>query len=170
MVALLFLLFGALSAFVEAVLYARRGAEAFRFNEHAAMVLQRAVVLLLAPAGIGAYHWSGSLWWVLAELPPALLLFPLVHDEAYNFTRLWLRESEKTGPATAVWGVNVSKWVIRLVPATPDGLAFSRALNQYRYGYQSPTTTARFDFNGRQRTWLALLGLAAWGFAASLLL
>ena len=39
-----------------------------------------------------------------------------------------------------------------------DGAAFRAAWQEYRYGYQSPTTTARNDFNGRQRTWLAVAG------------
>lgn len=159
MVALLFLLFGAFSAFVEAVLYARRGAEAFTFNEHAVMVLQRAAVVLLGPAALLLYHWTGSAWYVACEPVPALLLFSLVHDEAYNLTRLWLKHAERyQGMATIPGSLN------------PDVAAFRAAGREYRYGYQSPTTTARFDFTGRQRTWLAFLGLLAWSAAATLLL
>ncbi|HEX8350417.1 MAG TPA: hypothetical protein VF598_10685 [Hymenobacter sp.] len=150
MVALLFLLFGAFSAFVEAVLYARRGAEAFAFNEHAVMTLQRAAVVLLGPAALLLLHWTDSAWYVACEAVPALLLFPLVHDEAYNFTRLWIDYKAN--------------------PLVPDNDAFGMARLKYTYGYQSPTTTARFDFTGRQRTWLAILGLAAWVLAAYIFL
>ena len=147
MVALLFQLFGALSGVIEAVLYCRRGAEAFHRNEHIDMTLQRLVVAALAPAGALLYAWHGSVWGVVAELVPTALLFPLCHDEAYNFTRLWLKHTERyQGKSTRPSALN------------PDVAGRRAAWREYRYGYQSPTTTARNDFNGHQRTWLAIAG------------
>lgn len=150
MLVLPFLLFAAASAFVEAVLYARRAADSFSFNEHLVMSLQRGAVILLGPAAVLLYLWTGSDWYVVSETVPALLLFPLVHDEAYNFTRLWIDYKAN--------------------PLVTDGAAYGLARLKYTYGYQSPTTTARNDFNGRQRTGLALLGLVAWAAAAYFLL
>jgi hypothetical protein len=135
MLALVYSVFGALCGWLEAVLYARRGAEAFTFNEHIGMMAQRVAALALLPATLLAYHWHGA--WVLAEVMPTALLFPLVHDEVYNFTRLWLNYTDSMG--------------------FTDGQAFKMAWSEYRYGYQSPTTTARHDFTGAQRTWLAII-------------
>ncbi|MCC3159500.1 hypothetical protein LJ737_19820 [Hymenobacter sp. 15J16-1T3B] len=161
MIALPFQLFAVLCGVIEAVLYCRRGAESFTHNEHVEMTLQRISVAVLVLAGALAYRWHGSVAMVAAELLPAVLLFPLFHDEAYNFTRLWLREAEKAGTtAGAVIGI-FPTWALRLLPtASHDGRAFCRALSLYCYGYQSPTTTARNDFSGRQRTVLAAVGAA----------
>ncbi|MBO2009192.1 VirB3 family type IV secretion system protein [Hymenobacter negativus] len=158
MVATLYLIFAAASAFVEAVLYARRGAESFTLNEHVVMGVQRAAVVLIGPVALLLYHWTGSAWYVATEPLPALLLFPLVHDEAYNFTRLWLAWREHVDMPYPSGG------------SALDRIALRKAWDQYTYGYQSPTTTARNDFNGRQRTWLAILGLVAWATAAYFLL
>jgi hypothetical protein len=128
-------LFAIACGWLEAVLYARLGAEAFRGNEHAGMVAQRLAAWLLVPFAILGYRWLG--WYVLLEVLPAGFLFPLFHDEAYNFSRLWI------GYASTGIG---------------DGPARRLAWQEYRYGYQSPTTTARNDFNGRERTWLAAVG------------
>lgn len=143
MLALTYCLFAALAGWLEAILYARRGAESFSSNEHGGMTWQRLAVLLTAAAAVLVYRWHGA--WLLAfEVLPTALLFPLCHDEAYNFTRLWLNWSAPP-----------------LLPdARPgDWTAFRYAWREYRYGYQSPTTTARNDFNGRTRTWLAAVGL-----------
>ena len=147
MLALTYQLFAALAGWLEAILYARRGAESFSSNEHTGMTLQRLAVLLVAAAAVGLFRWHG-LWLVLAEVVPTALLFPLCHDEAYNFTRLWI-DMKALGDTA-------------LRPDTPaqisDQLAWDEAWHRYRYGYQSPTTTARNDFNGRARTWLAIIG------------
>jgi hypothetical protein len=81
-------LFAIACGWLEAVLYARLGAEAFRGNEHAGMVAQRLAAWLLVPFAILGYRWLG--WYVLLEVLPAGFLFPLFHDEAYNFSRLWI--------------------------------------------------------------------------------
>lgn len=141
MLALLYCVFGALCGWLEAVLYAQRAAESFTFNEHTGMMAQRIAAWLLVPVTLLASHWHGV--WVLAEAVPAALLFPLVHDEAYNFTRLWIS-------CRAQLAADYEKG---------DRLAWLTARGLYRYGYQSPTTTARNDFNGRTRTWLALVGM-----------
>lgn len=80
--------------------------------------------------------------------PAAAGLFPLVHDEAYNFIRLWL------------------DW--RALMRT-DRPPLQVAWSLYRYGYQSSTTTARMDFNGTQRTAFAGAALLVW-LAGALLL
>jgi hypothetical protein len=144
MLALVYSVFGALCGWLEAVLYARRGAEAFTFNEHIGMMVQRVAALALLPATLLVYHWHGA--WILAELMPMALLFPLVHDEAYNFTRLWLTQSEKYQAMATIPG-----------SLNPDRAAWRAAWLLYQYGYQSPTTTARHDFTGAQRTWLAVI-------------
>lgn len=133
--------FAALCGWLEALLYARRGAESFSGNEHVGMTLQRIAAVLLVPLSMLAYAWHG--WWLSAELLPAALLFPACHDEAYNFTRLWL--SFRAQMASDY--------------ERADSISWKLAWQQYHYGYQSPTTTARNDFTGEQRTWLAGLGL-----------
>lgn len=145
MLTVLYSAFAALCGVVEAVLYSRRGAEAFLRNEHVEMVMQRAAALLLVPVAILAYQ-VGGWWFVGAELVASVLIFSLAHDEAYNFTRLWIywSHSDPSIPGSQL----------------PDRRAFALAWMEYRYGYQSPTTTARNDFNGTQRTLLALTGLA----------
>lgn len=140
MLTLLYCVFAALCGWLEAILYSSRAAEAFDFNEHAGMMAQRAAAWLLVPATVLIYHWLGL--WVLAEVVPAALLFPLCHDEAYNFTRLWIS-------CRSLMAADYEK---------ADRLAWITARELYRYGYQSPTTTARNDFNGPARTWLAIAG------------
>lgn len=88
MLALTYQLFAVLCGWLEAILYARRGAETFSSNEHEGMSLQRFAAWLLVPVALLDYHFAGK--WILVELLPAALLFPLFHDEAYNFTRLWI--------------------------------------------------------------------------------
>ena len=140
MLTLLYSAFGALCGWLEAILYAQRAAESFNFNEHIGLMAQRIAAWLLVPATLLASHWLGA--WALLEAVPAALLFPMVHDEAYNFTRLWIS-------CRALMAADYEKG---------DRLAWVTARELYRYGYQSPTTTARNDFNGRTRTWLALVG------------
>ncbi len=152
MLTLDYCVFAALCGWLEAVLYAQRAAESFTFNEHAGMMWQRIAAVLLVPLAMLAYAWQG--WLLAAELVPMALLFPLCHDEAYNFTRLWLS-------CRAMLADNDEK---------ADSVAWHSAWLLYKYGYQSATTTARNDFNGRQRTWLAvaggvlLVGLYAYSF------
>lgn len=141
MVALAYQLFAVLCGWLEAILYAERAAESFDFNEHGGMLLQRIAACLLIPLGVLEYCWLGP-WLLAAELVPMALLFPLSHDEAYNFTRLWL--AHKTDASDG--------------REHSDAIAWHCAWAEYRYGYQSPTTTARNDFNGQTRTWLAAAG------------
>jgi Zn-dependent protease with chaperone function len=150
MIVLLISIFAALSGCIEAILYARRAAESFTFNEHVLFGLQRASVLLLVLVAALLPGYVGTKASACLELVPGLLLFPLAHDEAYNFTRLWLSaRAELTADAA---GADAAAWHV------------ARAL--YVYGYQSPTTTARTDFNGKERTWLALGALVLWAAGA----
>ncbi len=162
MIVLLYSLFALLSGLIEAVLYSRRGAEAFTRNEHAEMVLQRVMVLLLPLAGVWLYHLTASWLYLLAEHVAAVLLFPMAHDEAYNFTRLWIawREQVHNRNPAGAW----------FTASDLDRAAFRYARQDYRYGYQSPTTTARNDFNGTQRTWLAIAGALLWVLSLAFLL
>jgi len=161
MIVYFYCIFAALCGWLEAILYARRAAESFDYNEHIGMTLQRIGAALLVPASLWLYYQHGSYWYATLQLVPAGLLFPLVHDEAYNFTRLWLK-----------WAEFYQSEVRLMLPGRalptyqPDIKAFRRAVAEYRYGYQSPTTTARFDFNGKQRTWLAVSGLLLWAVGA----
>ncbi len=148
MLVVLYLAFAALCGVVEAVLYSGKGADAFSRNEHVEMVLQRLAVLLLVPAAVLTYQLSGSWWYILLELVAAVLCFSMVHDEAYNFTRLWIAW-RKLGSS--------------------DRAAFRSAWREYRYGYQSPTTTARNDFNGTERTLLAVVGVVVWVAGAAVI-
>lgn len=141
MLAVAFSLFAVLCGWLEAILYAQRAAETFSYNEHAGMTAQRAVAWAMAPLGMALYAWVG--WWGLVEFVPSVLLFPAVHDEAYNYTRLWINCRAELAPDAA----------------DGDRLAWHAAWKLYEYGYQSPTTTARNDFNGRSRTVLAAVGV-----------
>lgn len=154
MIILLYSLFAALSGLIEAVLYSRRGAEAFTRNEHIEMSLQRLAVLLLAPAGFLCSRLGMPVIYVAAEHVAALLMFPMVHDEAYNFARLWIAWREQVHARNA--------GTIDFTPAELDRAAFRYARQDYQYGYQSPTTTARNDFNGRQRSLMAAAGVIVW--------
>lgn len=136
MLALIYCIFALLCGWLEAILYDKRGAEAFKSNEHIGMTLQRVAAALAPVISVALYHFTGH-FWILLELVPAALLFPAIHDEAYNFVRLWLKYS----------GGLLS-----------DAGAFSKAKLEYKYGYQSPTTTAINDYNGKERTGLAIIG------------
>jgi hypothetical protein len=144
MLTLIYCFFAALCGWIEAILYGLKGAETFKTNEHIGMTCQRIAAALLPVVSVVLYRWTGE-FWILLELVPAALLFPAVHDESYNFTRLWASWASRVNNAATVTGFT-------------DKEAFVRALNEYKYGYQSPTTTARNDFNGKQRTWLAMVG------------
>jgi hypothetical protein len=146
MIVFLLQLFAALSGCIEAILYARRAAESFSFNEHIIIGMQRASVLLLVLAAALLPGYLGTKASACFELVPGLLLFPMSHDEAYNFTRLWLSTRAQLSDDAA--GADWATWKV------------ARAL--YVYGYQSPTTTARTDFNGKERTWLAAGALVLW--------
>jgi hypothetical protein len=136
MLALTYQVFAVLCGWLEAMLYAKKGAESFKHNEHGGMMAQRVAALALAPVAVWLYtHWG---WWIMLEVLPMALLFPLCHDEAYNLTRLWLKYAE--------------------VQDFSDWESLMLAWHEYRYGYQSPTTTARNDFGGSTRTIFAITG------------
>lgn len=142
MLTLLYQVFAVLCGWLEAILYNKRAAESFSYNEHVGMTFQRIAAALMPVASVILYHLTGQ-FWVLLELIPAALLFPASHDEAYNFTRLWLTQR-------ATMADDYEK---------ADSISWKLAVRQYKYGYQSPTTTARNDFSGKQRTWLAAAGI-----------
>ena len=71
MLALTYQLFAVLAGWLEAILYALRGAESFSSNEHGGMTWQRATVLLVAGAAVVEFRWLGPLV-LVAELVPLL--------------------------------------------------------------------------------------------------
>lgn len=152
MLALTYQLFAVLAGWLEAILYAKRAAESFSGNEHGGMTWQRVAVLVVAGVAVLEYHWLG--WAGLAiEVLPTALLFPMCHDEAYNFTRLWLKWAEFFQKQNQLALAEGEPQLTKL-----DRQAWRWAWNEYRYGYQSPTTTARNDFTGSSRTILASAG------------
>ena len=145
MFALTFLLFAALAGHVEAILYCRQGAEAFRWNEHVALVAQRVSVVLIAAAGLADWLLFQEVGWLLSQLPVVVLQFSFAHNNAYNFTRLWLTADDEFD-----LHANGRPYTWRL----PFALARSR----FDWNYQSATSTARFEFNGPERNGMALIG------------
>ncbi|QIX60869.1 hypothetical protein HER32_06635 [Hymenobacter sp. BT18] len=160
MITILLLLYAALAGDIEAMIYDGNRAECFIRNEHKDYTYQRVVVFFLALAS-ATYGFLISEQQMLlvplaGELVAAALCFPLVHDEVYNFCRLWL------------------KWARALRTTNPvalhvvDSLSFHYAWQEYRFGYQSKTTTAVVDLPGPARLALAVAGgvvyLATWAW------
>ena len=146
MALLLLCLWAASDGFGDALYYARLGADSLPWNEHGALVLRRALALLAmwcaaAEAMIAAHH-LGPGWLAMAPaaatLAAGVLAFSLFHNEAYNFARLLIAEQ-----------------------------TVGRAWARFRFNYQSATTTARFDFDGPSRWWLAAAGLLLYLGAAT---
>lgn len=137
---LLFQFFAAFDGFCDALLYAAKGADSFKWNEHNPLVLRRcAAVLAALGAGFGAW-WVGPDWlaWLGCQVAASMLSFSLFHNEVYNFTRVWINEQD-----------------------------LRRAWSVFRFNYQSTSTSARFDFDGPMRWWMAAAGLVV--FVAGLL-
>lgn len=81
-----YLLFAVLCGVVEAILYCRRGAESFRWNEHVVLVLQRGAVALVA----GAALLDKKPGWVAVQFLAIGAMFSFFHNNAYNFARRWI--------------------------------------------------------------------------------
>lgn len=144
-----------LAGLIEALYYGVRGAESFARNEHIDLVVFRFFAFVLPLAG---FLFAGRPFWLLAtEEVAAAFFFPMLHDEAYNFTRLWLKESAllKSNPVRLAALKAFTGWRTDMATARV-------AWRIYKYGYQSPTTTATNDFSGVTRTWLAFVGLSVW--------
>jgi hypothetical protein len=149
---LLYNLFALLDGLCDALLWGLLGADSFKWNEHAPLVSRRGVAVAAAlgagadvalmPAG--AVEFAGAqvpywLVWLCWQAGAAALSFSLFHNEAYNFGRVWIREQT----LAKAWAV-------------------------FEFNYQSPTTSARFDFDGPAR-W-AMAAAAALLMAVGMLL
>ncbi|WP_400190657.1 hypothetical protein [Hymenobacter sp. B81] len=132
---LLYNLFALLDGICDALLYGQRGAESFRWNEHTPLTARRTAAVaaalgaaadaVLMPAGgveLGRAMVPYWLLWFLWQGAAAALSFSLFHNEAYNFGRVWIQQQQ-----------------------------LARAWQVFRFNYQSPTTSARFDFDGTVR-------------------
>ncbi|RPD46792.1 hypothetical protein DNI29_11545 [Hymenobacter sediminis] len=128
-------LWALLDGICDALLYGLKGADSFKWNEHAPLVTRRALVLacalaagadavLVGPGQVGRF----PLWvlWLGCEIAAVVLSFSLFHNEAYNFGRVWIREQ-----------------------------TLAKAWAAFEFNYQSPTTSARWDFDGTTRWVLA---------------
>jgi len=128
-------LWAAADGFCDSLYYGMLGAESFKWNEHQALVTRRALVLAMAiGAGLDVFLVDGGnvvglpvwLLWLTWEMAAVALSFSLFHNEAYNFGRLWIKVQD-----------------------------FAQALREFKFNYQSPTTTARWDFDGPVRWYMA---------------
>jgi hypothetical protein len=150
MTALLFQIFAILAGVVEAILYARRGAESFHWNEHIVLIAQRASVLVVGGGLLLDWHVLPSIWWLAANVGALMLLFSFAHNNAYNLTRIWITWDDA--------GVTRSAW---------ESL-WSAYRVSFKWNYQSATSTARFEFTARQRNSQAVAGLLLLAVAAYL--
>jgi hypothetical protein len=140
----LFNLFAAVDGLCDALLYGMLGAESFKWNEHQPLVTRRVLVILAAlGAGADAVMTQGGehigrfpIWvlWLGWEVVAAALSFSLFHNESYNFGRVWIREQ-----------------------------SLRKAWAAFEFGYQSPTTTARWDFDGPVRWVMAGIAVVLLG-------
>jgi hypothetical protein len=147
---LLYNLFALVDGLCDALLYGLLGADSFTWNEHRPLMTRR-VLAVLAAVGAGcdaALTYGGDpvgrfpIWliWLVWEAFAAALSFSLFHNEAYNFGRVWIREQ-----------------------------TLSKAWAVFEFNYQSPTTTARFDFDGPVRWVMAGIAVVLLGLGFVLL-
>ncbi|TGE22837.1 hypothetical protein [Hymenobacter metallicola] len=147
---LLFQLFAAVDGLCDALLYGMRGADSFKWNEHAPLVTRRVLAVLTAlcasadamligVASIG--DWPIWLVWFLWQTVAAGLSYSLFHNESYNFGRVWIREQ-----------------------------TLAKAWAEFRFNYQSSTTSARWDFDGTQRWVMAGAAVVVMGLGFLLLM
>ena len=127
---LLFQFFAAVDGLCDALLYGLLGAESFKWNEHRPLLTRRGLAVAAAVgAGLDAAL-AGPHWllWLACEVAACVLSFSLFHNESYNFGRVWIREQD-----------------------------LRKAWAAFEFNYQSPSTTARWDFDGTAR-WLMAAG------------
>jgi hypothetical protein len=93
------LLLAALAGAVEAILYARRGAEAFLGNEHVLLRARDGAAIF----GVVAALADRALWTSYPQLAALLgawvLAFSFFHNNAYNFCRLWIGHEPRSSRA-----------------------------------------------------------------------
>lgn len=123
-----FQVFAALDGLCDALMWSQKGADSFKWNEHRPLVTRRGFAVLAAcGAGWDAVHFGDAwAWWLGCQVVACALSFSLFHNETYNFGRVWIQEQ-----------------------------TFRKAWAAFRFNYQSPTTSARWDFDGTERWVLA---------------
>lgn len=78
-----FIMLSILSGIKEAILYGRKAAETFKWNEHILFVLERAFIFSLPFTTYAFIHsWGGILWAIIA----GILSYPFWHDGFYYET------------------------------------------------------------------------------------
>jgi hypothetical protein len=93
---LMFQVLAGVWGFKEGILYSRKGADAFHWNEHLVFWVERIFAYLLWVAGFitGMLAVTGRLWLVLTMGVSALLCFPFFHDELYNLCRFLINNKK----------------------------------------------------------------------------
>jgi hypothetical protein len=92
MLELLFLLYAVFSGLKDAVLWSRKGDEAFEWNEHSIFVLERLAVGLLPFAAVFHVLIIGGGWLELGlDVLTGALLFVPWHNVSYYFGQYWIR-------------------------------------------------------------------------------
>lgn len=161
MLFLIILLFAVSCAAAEVITWGRRGAESFIWNEHVLLVAQRVLAILLVPAALADVALWTDYWGIAAEVGAGILGFSFAHNNAYNFGRLYLRWDYLVRLAFQHRGrlliqpdsAEVIELQQRYAAATQPAwwMVWREAARQFTWQYQSPTTTARFDFTATER-------------------
>lgn len=81
---ILWYIFASLCGSVEAILWSKKAAEAFKWNEHILLVLQRGLVILIC---ISCYFLELNIFTGSALIISAMLSFSFFHNGFYYFTR-----------------------------------------------------------------------------------
>lgn len=169
MLFLTILLFAISCAAVEMIIWGRLGADSFLWNEHALLVVQRALAILLAPAALlDNAHWT-DYWGLAAEVGAGMLAFSFAHNNAYNYGRLYLRWDYLLRLAFNHRGR------LLIQPDSPEVIELQKryaayehpswwmvwreAARKFRWQYMSATTTARFDFTATDRAVQLVVGI-----------
>ena len=152
------ILLAAAWAMVEAILWSRRGAECFEGNEHVFLVAQRGL-MVLSSCGAVADVLTWATWPVLAaQLVAFVLAFSFVHNNTYNFGRVWIDwvAELRKHPEDAQQAFETEQL---------DRLALKLAWQRFRWNYQSASSSARFDFSAPERNAQAVGGLVVYGLS-----
>lgn len=113
----LFCILASLWGIKEGVLWSRKGADAYKWNEHILFVMERIVAagLFICGAWIGI---NGSIWDSVAVSIAAMFMFPFFHNGMYYFSRREIDGSypkgfwdEPSDTSTASWNFSLTQRV-----------------------------------------------------------